>query len=137
MNTNIILFENMNQIQIRIYSVCKFKLNTNTNIFSLKISTEDEYEYYSVFEKHRLIWYLNIFGLNYLNIFKYRIIRSPLSPVWLARRKKTLYWASILCSSFKVQMSVFEAKAVFDMDPLDLLQCRKSIWYYCNLSAQL
>ena len=51
------------------------------NTFGLKIKTEYEYEYYSVFEKHRIIRFLNIFGPNYSNIFEYRIIRSPLSSV--------------------------------------------------------
>ena len=48
------------------------------NTFGLKIKTEYEYEYYSVFEKHRIIRFLNI-RIYYSNIFEYRIIRSPLS----------------------------------------------------------
>ena len=50
------------------------------NIFGLKIMPEYDYEYYSIFEKHRIIRFSNIFGLNYSNIFEYRIIRSPLFP---------------------------------------------------------
>ena len=81
-NTNTIRFENINRIRIRIYSVWKFKPNTNTNIFGLKILTEYEYEYYSVFEKHRIIRYSNIFVPNYSNTFEYRIIRSPLVQLY-------------------------------------------------------
>ena len=44
----------------------------------MKISPEYEYEYYSVFKKHRIIRFSNIFGSNYSNIFEYQIIRSPL-----------------------------------------------------------
>ena len=47
----------------------------------MKITPEYEYEYYSVFEKHRIIRFSNIFGLNYSNIFEYRIIRSPLFEI--------------------------------------------------------
>ena len=58
------------------------------NIFGSKIKTEYEYkyiqyEYYSFFERHRIIWFLNTFGLNYLNIFEYRIISSPLFQLLL------------------------------------------------------
>ena len=41
-------------------------------------SPEYEYEYYSVFKKHQLIWFSNIFGPNYSNVFDYPIICSPL-----------------------------------------------------------
>jgi len=71
-----------NRTWIQIYSVWKY--HPNMNIIRFLKSTE--YEYYSVFEKHRIIWFSNIFGQNYSNIFKYRIIRLPLAWVLL------LYW---------------------------------------------
>ena len=79
-NTNIIRFENITRIRIRI-------------LFGLKKSPEYEYEYYSVCKNHpntntniirfenidririRIFWYSNIIRI----IFEYRIIRSPLS----------------------------------------------------------
>ena len=68
-NTDIWYSRFNHSIQIRIwykYSVVKYHLNTT--IFGLKISLEYKYKYYPFFEKQQIIWYWNIFCLNYSNI---------------------------------------------------------------------
>ena len=63
--------------------------------------TEYEYEYHSVFEKHQIIRYSNIFGPNYSNIFEYRIIRSPLV------RTDLLQWNHIIPIYSKQSLGTF------------------------------
>ena len=53
-----------------------------TNTFGLKIKTKYEYEYYSVFEKHRIIRFSNIFGPNYSNIFEYACVHFHHTSEW-------------------------------------------------------
>ena len=82
------------------------------NIFGSKIKTEYEYEYYSVFEKHRIIRFSNIFGPNYSNMFEYRIIRSPLTGQSHISKVRVIVLYEVSKCTFEVVLKIISLETV-------------------------
>ena len=115
MNMNIFWLPKNDWIRIRILFGFPKMTEYEYHLVSKKMA-EYEYEYYSVFEKHRIIRFSNIFGLNYSNIFEYIRIYSNTElfahlwtwPIWGMGRVKKRSMAHLAIALFS-NKQIFQA----------------------------